>query len=161
MTAESDRIEELLAYLDTGATLRVEGGALVAAGMIGAGSTGRGGAPNSRDPSVAASALKRWLGALPEPLFPSGLYSEAMALTAEDSADVSAVHALCIRLPPPHHATLVSVILPTHPFSLDRCREMEFLLSACFSLLLRLMLLLSSSQRYCSVRCAAIFMSWL
>eukprot|EP01048_Picozoa_sp_COSAG05_P013352 COSAG05_NODE_1414_length_4943_cov_9.634806_3_plen_885_part_00 len=108
VTAESARIEELLAHLDTGVSL--EPPFAIAAGSAGEGGSSSGSLARtgSSNPSVAAAALKRWLGSLPEPLIPTALYGEAMTLAAHGDlgAHTAAVRGFCQRLPPSHHATL-------------------------------------------------------
>ena len=56
-------------------------------------------------PSVVATALKQWLGALPQPLFPFAVYDEAIAA----HSDADAARAICLRLPPAHQCLLADL----------------------------------------------------
>ena len=57
-------------------------------------------------PSVVATALKQWLGALPQPLFPFAVYDEAIAA----HSDADAARAICLRLPPAHQCLLADLM---------------------------------------------------
>jgi hypothetical protein len=139
VTAERDRIDALLAHFDRGgdrAPLMDDSAAEHTDFARTASSTGWmvGG-----NPSVAATALKQWLGSLPEPLFPFALYREAIdsyrdqqavrvAVLATDALScqhrslipcTAQVKALCDKLPPTHRATLCALM--QYLYTLSKC----------------------------------------